>query len=259
MTSDSVLDCDQVLQALDRATGKLLDSRVPAGHWEGELSSSALSTATAVLALGVVLREGERKLDPALMATCRRLAAQGTDWLVENRNADGGFGDTVGSPSNLSTTVLGWAALTAVERTSEHTLAATRAWLSQKAGNLDADALAAAIADRYGKDRTFSAPILTACTLAGAFGPDTGVWTRVPQLPFELAVCPPQWFKWLRLPVVSYALPALIAIGQVRHSFRPTRKPLAAPDPLAGATAKSGTAAEDSTGKRGLPGSGSPH
>ncbi|MDE2964535.1 MAG: squalene--hopene cyclase, partial [Acidobacteriota bacterium] len=46
------------------------------------------------------------------------------------------------------------------------------------------------------------------------------------QLPFELAVCPPQWFKWLRLPVVSYALPALIAIGQVRHRFRPTRNPL---------------------------------
>jgi squalene-hopene/tetraprenyl-beta-curcumene cyclase len=28
------------------------------------------------------------------------------------------------------------------------------------------------------------------------------------------------------LPVVSYALPALIAIGQVRHHFRPTRNPV---------------------------------
>lgn len=226
MTSLPDLDREQLRQALARATGRLLDSRVPAGHWEGELSSSALSTATAVLALAVVLREGERRLDPALLAACRRMAARGTDWLVENRNADGGFGDTVGSPSNLSTTVLVWAALTAVQRNSEKELAATRGWLSEKAGSLAADPLAAAITARYGKDRTFSAPILTACTLAGAWGADAGAWTRVPQLPFELAVCPPQWFKWLRLPVVSYALPALIAIGQVRHRFRPARNPL---------------------------------
>ena len=104
---------EQVRQALERAAAKLLDSRVPAGHWEGELSSSALSTATAVLALAVVLREGERRLDRALLDTCRRLADRGANWLAENQNADGGFGDTVGSPGNLSTTVLVWAALTA--------------------------------------------------------------------------------------------------------------------------------------------------
>ncbi|MXZ34730.1 MAG: squalene--hopene cyclase, partial [Acidobacteria bacterium] len=217
---------EQVRQALARAAAMLLDSRVPAGHWEGELSSSALSTATAVLALAVVLREGGRKLDRALLDTCRRLADRGANWLAESQNADGGFGDTVGSPGNLSTTVLVWAALTATESSSDQSLSATRAWITNNAGSLDGDALAAAISDRYGKDRTFSAPILTACTLAGAVGSDAGAWTRVPQLPFELAVCPPQWFKWLRLPVVSYALPALIAIGQVRHRFRPTRNPL---------------------------------
>ena len=226
MNSTPDLHREQVRQTLARATGKLLDSQVPAGHWEGELSSSALSTATAVLALAVVLREGEGRLDPALLAGFRRMAARGTDWLVKHRNADGGFGDTVESPANLSTTVLVWAALTAAGSHSDQTLAATRDWVTGKAGGLDADALAAAITARYGKDRTFSAPILTACTLAGAFGSDGGAWTRVPQLPFELAVCPPQWFKWLRLPVVSYALPALIAIGQVRHRFRPTRNPL---------------------------------
>lgn len=226
MTSTPDLDREQLKQTLTRATGRLLDSRVPAGHWEGELSSSALSTATAVLALAVVLREGEGQLNPALVAASRRLAVRGMKWLVRTRNSDGGFGDTVGSPGNLSTTALVWAALTALENSSDQTLAATRAWLSEKAGGLDAKALAVAITARYGEDRTFSAPILTACTLAGAFGPDAGAWTRVPQLPFELAVFPPQWFKWLRLPVVSYALPALIAIGQVRHRFRPTRNPV---------------------------------
>ena len=226
MASFPDLDREQVRQALARATGKLLDSRVPAGHWEGELSSSALSTATAVLALAVVLQEGQGRLNRSLLATCRNLVAKGTDWLVENRNADGGFGDTVGSPSNLSTTVLVWAALTAADRGCDQTLAVPREWLTARAGGLDAKALAAAITDRYGEDRTFSAPILTTCALAGVFGPGAGAWTQVPQLPFELAVCPPQWFKWLRLPVVSYALPALIAIGQVRHRFRPTRNPL---------------------------------
>jgi squalene-hopene/tetraprenyl-beta-curcumene cyclase len=51
-------------------------------------------------------------------------------------------------------------------------------------------------------------------------------WRIVRQLPFELAALPHQFYGALRLPVVSYALPALIAIGQVRHHFRPTRNPL---------------------------------
>ena len=223
MNSTPVPNREQILQALDRATGKLLDSRVREGHWEGELSSSALSTATAVLALALLLREGEGRLDRGLLAACRTLADKGTEWLVGTRNPDGGFGDTVGSPSNLSTTVLVWAALTAADRSCDQTLAATRAWLTARAGGLEPKALAAAITARYGEDRTFSAPILTACALAGTFASDTGAWNRVPQLPFELAVCPRKWFKWLRLPVVSYALPALIAIGQVRHRFNPTR------------------------------------
>jgi squalene-hopene/tetraprenyl-beta-curcumene cyclase len=42
-------------------------------------------------------------------------------------------------------------------------------------------------------------------------------------LPFELSVLPHQIFKWLRLPVVSYAIPALIAIGLVRHQLGTAR------------------------------------
>ena len=65
-------------------------------------------------------------------------------------------------------------------------------------------------------------PILTVLALAGALGPEPEAWKLVPQLPFELAACPRTWFRWLRLPVVSYALPALIAIGQLRHQRRPS-------------------------------------
>jgi squalene-hopene/tetraprenyl-beta-curcumene cyclase len=74
---------------------------------------------------------------------------------------------------------------------------------------------------RYGKDKTFSVPILTHCALAGLVD-----WREIPALPFELACLPPRFYKTVRLPVVSYALPALIAIGQVRHHFRKPRNPL---------------------------------
>ncbi len=65
-------------------------------------------------------------------------------------------------------------------------------------------------------------PILTLCALAGQVA-----WEHVPALPFELAALPRRLFGWLGLPVVSYALPALIAIGQAGHFHRPSRNPLA--------------------------------
>src|SRR6185437_14893872 len=90
------------------------------------------------------------------------------------------------------------------------------------AGGCDPAHLIPAIIARYGKDKTFSVPILTMCALAGRLGEGRAVWRKVPQLPFELAAFPQRGFKWLRLPVVSYALPALIAIGLVRHVKRPS-------------------------------------
>ena len=51
-------------------------------------------------------------------------------------------------------------------------------------------------------------------------------WQRVIPLPFELAALPHQVFGAVRMPVVSYALPALIAIGQAIHHHHPTRNPL---------------------------------
>ncbi|MGH3117912.1 MAG: prenyltransferase/squalene oxidase repeat-containing protein, partial [Gaiellales bacterium] len=98
-------------------------------------------------------------------------------------------------------------------------------WLRSEVGQLKPASLRQAILKRYGSDRTFSVPILTVLALAGKLGAGADAWRLVPQLPFELAACPHQWFRWLRLPVVSYALPALVAIGQVRHHHAPTRNP----------------------------------
>ena len=196
-------------ETLARVREQLLAARGPHGHWEGELSASALSTATAVVALALVDRERHHSL-----------IRRGLDWLAKHANADGGWGDTVLSVSNISTTTLCWAAF---GHTGEPAPAAD-AWLIKQAGSIEPDRLAQAITARYGRDRTFSVPILTMCALAGRCG-----WEQVMALPFELSVLPPDFFKWLRLPVVSYALPALIAIGQVRHHHRPSLRLLRDP------------------------------
>ncbi|MDQ3813608.1 MAG: squalene--hopene cyclase [Armatimonadota bacterium] len=206
-------------QTLSNATHHLLAGRSD-GHWVGELSSSALSTATAILALALA--------DRAASTSHHDLIEHGIDWLTQTQNEDGGWGDTVLSRSNISTTALCWAALSVVDDDRDVCrLARARAesWLSREAGGLEPDVLGEAIARRYGKDRTFSVPILTVLALAGKLGSGRDGWQRVPQLPFEFAACPHQWFKWLRLPVVSYALPALIALGQARHHQCPTRNP----------------------------------
>ncbi|MCP4712470.1 MAG: squalene--hopene cyclase [Planctomycetes bacterium] len=192
------------------AARHLLALRGEHGHWEGELSSSALSTATAVFALGMVDRN-----------QFGSLIERGFEWLAGHVNADGGWGDTVVSESNISTTVLVWAAFSLAGESGRYqgVVAGAEGWLVEKAGGLAPWVLARAIAGKYGDDNTFSAPILTMCALSGRFGTIEEGMQRVTALPFELGIVPHRLLKWLRLPVVSYALPALIAIGQVRDFF----------------------------------------
>src|SRR5688572_30263554 len=197
-----------------RLIEQLLAARSHTGHWEGDLSSSALSTATAVVALAVANQKGDDL----------ELVNRGLQWLARRQNSDGGWGDTTRSLSNISTTALCWAAFAFRPPGSPDVAGVvTRCerWLSQAAGSLHPEQLRQAIAARYGKDRTFSAPIMMTLALSGRLG--EGAWKLVPQLPFELAACPPSWFQRLQLPVVSYALPALIAIGQARHHYCPSR------------------------------------
>lgn len=194
-----------LLETLANARRVLLDDRNHAGHWEGELSTSALSTATSIVALGTVDAA-------AYQVSIERACA----WLVAHQNADGGWGDTTKSFSNISTTLLCWSALTrfggeaspvAVEKASS--------WIRDYVGSLNPRLIAETVKARYGKDRTFSVPILMLCAICGTLGP--AGWGLVLPLPFQLAVFPRAWFAILRLPVVSYALPALIAIGYARY------------------------------------------
>ncbi len=216
------------------ARAALLRARTEAGHWEGRLSTSALSTATAVIALATVLRHDSgvvahpstaSRHDSGVVAhvDLAALVARGAAWLAAHANTDGGWGDTPDSRSNISTTALAWGALNVAPATPAIDAAARKAeaWLTYVAGGVDGGSLRRALDGRYGSDRTFSVPILTALAIAGRLRS----WRHVAQLPFELAAAPHQLFASLRLPVVSYALPALIAIGQVRHQMRPTRNP----------------------------------
>jgi len=71
--------------ARHRATAALLAARTPAGHWVGELSSSALSTATAVTALAVTAQHSSLPIPRAALE-------HGLRWLVRHANGDGGWG-----------------------------------------------------------------------------------------------------------------------------------------------------------------------
>ncbi|MEM1177023.1 MAG: prenyltransferase/squalene oxidase repeat-containing protein [Acidobacteriota bacterium] len=209
---------------------ELLSRRNPRGHWRGGLASSALSTAVASCALAVVARE-RGHLEPAAATRIR----DGLAWLSLNVNADGGWGDTVRSHSNLPTTLLSWASLVAgvevissageVDGAISEAVAGAEAWIRERSGDLEPDSLKRTIEGLYGEDKTFSVPILTLAALAGVLGPEPDAWKGPPSLPFELAALPQSTFRFVGLPVVSYALPALIAVGQVQHHRRPSRNP----------------------------------
>ena len=201
-----------MMDALDSAianTQAHLDAlRRASGHWEGRLSSSALSTATAIVALALVDRDKHAV----------HIAA-GADWLCDHQNADGGWGDTTLSKSNLSTTLLCWSALHLVGRRASPAVESANGCIIAQVGSLEPVAIAKAVVSRYGKDKTFSVPILMLCALCGTLGEKP--WEHVIALPFELAALPRTWFGAVGLPVVSYALPALIAIGYTRFKNAP--------------------------------------
>ncbi|WP_321368046.1 prenyltransferase/squalene oxidase repeat-containing protein [uncultured Draconibacterium sp.] len=175
------------------------------GFWSGKLSSSALGVAVAVAALHFH------------DATFHQQEIQrGLKWLSLNQNSDGGFGDTPESPANISTSLLSYAALNLYAENNPE-LKATQQKLADYllTQNVDvrSDQVAKVILDHYQKDYTFSVPILTLCALCGIPGDDG--FKHIPQLPFELALLPRRFYRLLNLSVVSYAIPALIAVGIV--------------------------------------------
>ena len=122
----SLVTPDRLARAYQTALAALLAERTPEGHWVGQLSTSALSTATAVSALALV-----RKHDPSAPRH-DDLIAGGAAWLAAHQNADGGWGDTVKSLSNISTSMLCRAALHLTGAADRHrtTLERVERWLA---------------------------------------------------------------------------------------------------------------------------------
>lgn len=140
----------------------------------------------------------------------------GVQYLLTHQNADGGWGDTDLSYSNIATTMLAVAALTLAGEAETQAAVIQRAnvYIEQK-GGLEG------LKKRYGIDKTFVVPILTNYALAGLID-----WKYVSPLPFELATVPQSWYRFVGMPVVSYAIPALVGIGQAHYFHRPPWNPL---------------------------------
>lgn len=197
------MDFARLQSAYIRVRSDLLAARGPHGHWEGRLASSSLSTATAVSALAIVQREA-----PA--ANVQSLIDAGVKYLAGQQNPDGGFGDTDKSHSNIATTYLVIAALNLANCKTEFAELLARAWqyIENKGGF-------SGLKQRYGVDKTFVVPIMTNLALAGLCD-----WKEISPLPFELACIPQSWYRFAQMPVVSYAIPALVAIGQAHYFHR---------------------------------------
>jgi squalene-hopene/tetraprenyl-beta-curcumene cyclase len=218
------VEIDRLTAAWRTARQELLAQRTTAGHWVGELASSPLSTATAISAL-VLSHRGSYQLagdstvgdiDEPVQRELSDLIIPSLHWLARHQNDDGGWGDTDRSRSNIATTMLVRAVfqLTGIPAQYDHLAEQADAFIKHNGG-------VTALKRRYGKDKSFAVPILTNLALAGLVP-----WKQVSALPFEWACVPQRWYQFVRLPVVSYAIPALVAIGQAKFFHDPPRNPV---------------------------------
>jgi len=190
--------------ALDRACAALLARRNSSGYWEGRLASSPLATAVALAALA----DGELPSDKV---------AASFAYLQKTQNPDGGWGDTEISRSNLAATLLMLSAHAAQQAKCGREFIRTEALAAANAYSEKLGGLQRGLSNVYGSDLTFQVPIRMAAASAGLLP-----WSKVNALPFELALAPRSIMGALRLPVVSYALPALVSVGLSRHCKAPS-------------------------------------
>jgi len=194
----------------------LKDELNPQGFWSGYLSSSALSTAVSIVNLKLA---DETKYQQRI--------TQGLNWLLENINIDGGFGDTPESESNVSTSLLSYAAIHFCSSDTEPekaVLISIEKYLNSHKISFELGNVAKSVLDFYGKDLTFSVPILSMLVICGVL--KTESLKKIPQLPFEFSLLPNSLYQFFNLQVVSYAIPALIGVGIYLFKTKKSRNPV---------------------------------
>lgn len=189
-----------VAVAIERSLTFLSQQRRANGTWAGELSSSALATAIASVAL--------RRHAPARLAARLRDA---TEWLAATQSQDGGWGDAVTDMSTLNATSLAVAALHMEDRARyQQQIARGRRWLDAAGGF-------AALNDP--ERATLSGPCRTVWALAGLVP-----WRAIRPLPVEIALLP----KPVRR-TISTTFPAFLSLAMLHDRHRPVgrlRRPL---------------------------------
>ena len=199
------ISTDHIHQRFSELALELNKRKNSKGSWTGRLSSSALGVAVAIAALHF---EDAKKNSVVIQ--------KGLVWLHQNINDDGSFGDTPESPGNVSTSLLVYAALNLNKDQNElvgDAQSKLAGYLAQNTIDIQSPQVAKIILAHYKKDYTFSVPILAMCGLCNVPGKDA--FAHIPQLPFELSLLPRSFYRLLNLNVVSYAIPALVAVGIV--------------------------------------------
>lgn len=210
-----MVDPDRLSAAYATARCDLLAESTTAGRWKGSSSSSPLATAAALVALTVAERHAPTTVTGRLVdehRDCRlsELIMASLRWLARHQNADGGWGDTDRSPSNIAATMLVRAlfGLTCVPADHPRLLDSADAYIKQHGASRG-------LRRRYGRDMSVVAPILSICALGGVVP-----WRKVPALPFERLSLPSRYWKSLRLHVSSSELPVLLAVGLAKFGHR---------------------------------------
>lgn len=215
------VDLDQLAAAHSIARRQLLAHRQSLSHWTCPLASSPLCTAAAISALVVSERHvddtppEDSKLENSwlsgvlIRSELNELVSKSLRWLAEHQNADGGWGDTDRSRSNIAATMLVQAAfnLTGVPVKYSDVLQRAKQYVDAQGG-------LSGLKKRFGHDRQFAAAILTNCALAGMVP-----WRKVPSLPFEWACLPRKWQRRMGLAAASYTTPLLVAVGQTKFHY----------------------------------------
>jgi len=165
-------------------------------------------------------------LSTALAATALRKAGNSNDiaisqralyWIAMHQNHDGGFGDTPESPSNIQTSLICLACLKLCDVKTGEVYERLQHYCRNQVGDTPTS-IVNGIRNIYKEDQTFATPILGLCAM-------TNMVPYPKPLPFELSILPRSWLHFLKLEVVSYALPALIAVGLClyKHSQKQSR------------------------------------